>query len=358
VKARNSPSIRDAMSLRPLGGWIPRMRRSPRPSDAPEDLLGRHADADSPVAPPEAYTTRSAPAQAITLSFVNDRETRAPRWHRVCRCTLLVAVLIGLTSLPDASRPAGVQSPDYETSRGEYLHATLSDGSELEVNTASQVQERFTPDRRVVILARGEALLRLNPRDARPFSLLVGDLALEAQDATVSVRRMLTGETQVFVSAGTVHVRGTSQSAATAILRSAEAGLVARYTVVLLSRRLSIQIAAPLPIKCGLAWRRREICLSNTPLEDAVAEVNRYSERELVISDSSLSSLRMGGVFRVADSAAFTRALRRLFGIVAIQATHNRLVLIRGCTVPPAGPSSLGPDMSPTDVDRSRCGQG
>ena len=304
-------------------------------------------------------TTRRSVSSHVGLAPHTAEEPRTSQQDRHVRLRVSVSVatlvLVGLPMALPASAPL---FPVYETLRGGFLRTTLSDGSQLELNTASQVQERFTRDRRVVILARGEAFLKVNPRDWRPFSVLVGGLTLEAEDTSLSVRRILTGKALIWVGAGAVRVHRAVRPEPAADLLSADMSRVARYTVLLAGDTLSVQIISPVESTCGLAWRQREICFANSTLVDAVAELNRYSERQLVIGDPTLGRLRIGGAFSEADTSAFTQLLSRLFGIVAAETTPNRLVLFQGC---PSLQPHTGAQKSrdPTAaIDSFRCGVG
>jgi transmembrane sensor len=51
----------------------------------------------------------------------------------------------------------------------------------------------------------------------------------------------------------------------------------------------------------------------NTPLRDAIAEANRYSSRQITISDPSIGELRVTGTFRAGDTAGLARSLAAAF---------------------------------------------
>jgi transmembrane sensor len=57
------------------------------------------------------------------------------------------------------------------------------------------------------------------------------------------------------------------------------------------------------------AWRRGEVVLDRTRLEDAVSEMNRYSAVKLRIEDRHIEDILVSGIFRAGDSARFARAV-------------------------------------------------
>ena len=57
------------------------------------------------------------------------------------------------------------------------------------------------------------------------------------------------------------------------------------------------------------AWRRGEVVLDKTRLQDAVDEMNRYSAVKLRIDDRRVEDILVSGIFRAGDSARFARAV-------------------------------------------------
>jgi transmembrane sensor len=88
--------------------------------------------------------------------------------------------------------------------------------------------------------------------------------------------------------------------------------------------RLSIGRGAPAKIDAPrvdavTAWRRGEVMLDDTPLTDAVAEMNRYSKSALVIDESSVATLRVSGIYHTGDSEGFAQTVAQLYGLQATQ---------------------------------------
>src|SRR6185312_16754827 len=60
----------------------------------------------------------------------------------------------------------------------------------------------------------------------------------------------------------------------------------------------------------ALSWRNGFVVFHRTPLAEAVREFNRYNTRQIVIADSSLDGLRVGGNFKLDNSDAFVRLMQ------------------------------------------------
>ena len=62
-------------------------------------------------------------------------------------------------------------------------------------------------------------------------------------------------------------------------------------------------------------WNNGRITFDGASLNEAVAEMNRYSPTPLRILKPSLGRLPIDGVFEAGDTAAFARAVGRLHGV-------------------------------------------
>ena len=70
-----------------------------------------------------------------------------------------------------------------------------------------------------------------------------------------------------------------------------------------------------------MAWRRSEAVFDDVTLSEAVAEMNRYSRKVIVlVGDDSFKSLRISGLYRTGDNASFARAVAALHQLVV----HDR----------------------------------
>jgi transmembrane sensor len=65
------------------------------------------------------------------------------------------------------------------------------------------------------------------------------------------------------------------------------------------------------------SWREGYVTFEDTPLTDAISEMNRYSTVRIIAEDDALSSLRITGLFRAGQQARFTEALQVYFPIEA-----------------------------------------
>src|SRR5690606_18344078 len=93
-----------------------------------------------------------------------------------------------------------------------------------------------------------------------------------------------------------------------------------------------------------LAWRDGAIVFGGEPLAQAIAELNRYTNTRLVVADSSIRDLRVGGRFRTDDVDGFLQALAEAFP-VTIHRTSDHLVYIRARARAPGAPAEGSPSL-------------
>ena len=198
------------------------------------------------------------------------------------------------------------QPLSFDTRTGEQRTAALDDGSRISLNTDSHVTVKFARDERAVSLERGEAIFDVAHDAARPFIVRAGDERIKALGTSFVVRR--DGDrVRVTLLSGKVEVaREGERSRVLAVLAPGERVSATPDTVPVLDRPSLDAITA---------WRRGELRFRDTPLSEAVAEVNRYGRQRVIVNDARLASLPISGVFATDDPAEFAAAVAQLHGL-------------------------------------------
>lgn len=208
----------------------------------------------------------------------------------------------------------------HETDIGERRTVLLADGSQVTLNTATRIEVRLSDHRRLVTLDSGEAFFAVAHRpDAAPFDVFSDGARVQVTGTRFNVRRG-SRFTQVDLEEGRVSVGPLDPHAKHLTLRPGQ------------GVRLDPK-GAPGPIvsarlKQIADWRNGRISFDQTPLIDAVAEMNRYSRIQLKISDPSLGETSVDGAFIAGDSVAFAQALHVLYG-VSVDRDDNTWTLSR-----------------------------
>lgn len=68
-----------------------------------------------------------------------------------------------------------------------------------------------------------------------------------------------------------------------------------------------------------MAWRRGEVVLNDTPLVEAVAEMNRYDKTPIVIADAAIEQWVVSGLYHTGDSEGFARSLVKMYPLAIIE---------------------------------------
>lgn len=233
----------------------------------------------------------------------------APRWTIARRAAAGLIGLIGLGTALGLGLGLG-SDPAYATAVGERRLVVLEDGSRVQLNTNSEIRVHFRHGKRVVELVRGEASFDV-ANGPEPFVIRTEEASVTAGPSDVTVR-LKSGGASVAVREGVATVTPVDQpSGAGAIRVAAGYGGLFRQT-----GGEAHPIAAD-DMNRSLAWQQGAIALDGQPLAEAVAEFNRYNNRQMIIADRSIAAYRLGGYFRTDDIPGFVKALQATFPIRA-----------------------------------------
>jgi transmembrane sensor len=235
-------------------------------------------------------------------------------------------------------------NPDYVTGIGEQRTVPLDDGSRIVLNSDSEVKIEFTSDTRRVRLVHGEAFFDVAHNAARPFIVLAGDQQVTAIGTAFEVRYDL-GQVDVTLVEGKVNVMRTESDPqdASRELSSSKTGSLAKMMAsgYLMVPGERLHIARNTPVKVDepridavTAWRRGEVMLDDTPLSDAVAEMNRYNKRALVIDEPRIAGLRVSGIYHTGDSEGFAQTVANLYGLHVSEAEHQIHLSLANPSIP------------------------
>jgi transmembrane sensor len=215
--------------------------------------------------------------------------------------------------------------PDYTTGVGEQRLVLLADGSRVRLNTDTALRVNFRNDVRRVTLLRGEALFEAAHDAARPFIVTANGAEVRAIGTKFDVRR---GPEDVRVTLLEGRVQVASKAAAPALLQPNQQLTVSRHGV-----------SAPRPTDASEAagWTTGRLTFRAVPLAEAVAEVNRYSRRKIVLAGGpELARRPVSGVFDTGDTAAFVSAVQVLFDLRTAPGSSDAIRLT------PAQPAAHG----------------
>lgn len=228
---------------------------------------------------------------------------------------------------PVASRESAAASPSkadlysatYSTSGDERSTITLPDGSVATLDTNSFLKVAYSNEERGVHLLQGAALFEVAKHKRLPFQVYAADRLITAIGTKFNVRLNGVGKSQsvsVALLEGVVKVSN--------LRRLAPADTPSVLTMVagqvLESGQPPTAIIDSGRREALANWRASTITFEDTPLGQAVAEMNRYTKNTIMVADPRLAELRISGVFKTRDADHFAEKMAEVFPIVV---DHN-----------------------------------
>ncbi len=213
----------------------------------------------------------------------------------------------------------------------------LPDGSVVLLKEGAQIAQSFSGASRRVELKHGEAIFEVAKDPLRPFVVSAGVVEVRAVGTAFAVE-IADRAVEVLVTEGTVLVGagerasdssesgrdGSELASSTNPASSSATATVAAGHRALVDTAASVTSPVVTPVTdterdARLAWRNRRVEFSGTPLEEAVALLNREaadsSRMKLDIRGSELMAMRVSGIFRTDNMDAFVLLLEAGFGV-------------------------------------------
>lgn len=206
----------------------------------------------------------------------------------------------------------------YETSVGEIRDIALEDGSTLHLNSDSEAEVRFTDNGRKVRILKGEASFEVAHDTSRPFDVEARSAVIRAVGTAFNVR-LRPSLVELTVTQGIVTVHSGDL-----VQRKVPAGSGA----VIQPRTIDLTRLGAKLIDQRTAWRDQMVELDGETIEQAAGEFNRYRAAPILIGDTRVASLRIGGRFRIGESRQFLSALQLSLPIRAVNGEDGSVMLL------------------------------
>ena len=259
----------------------------------------RHADAYD-----QAERTLLLLDEALAAPIVARPARAASRW--IWPGAAIAAGLVAAAVL--ATPPAAIQSAP-----GQTREVALADGSHVTLAPASSLRPAWRFSRRAYVLQHGEAFFAVAHDAAHPFTLAAGEAKVRVLGTRFDVHRTPGDRVRVEVEQGLVEVaRGAS------IARVA-AGQGA------LADASGVRAAALASADDAGAWRRGRLAYAAAPLEDVVADLNRYGLRVRVASNAA--PLKVTAGLRPDQAGAFVAGLPRVLPVTVDREADGGLLI-------------------------------
>lgn len=287
---------------------------------------------------------RDVQSLLFALTGVSPQRRHASTRTRTVLFPLIVAIfstgaLIGMMTSGKARRPAvadtapAVPTTPYSTAIGETRQITLADGTRVTLNTHTRLRVSFSQRAREVTLEHGEATFEIaHEATTRPFNVLAGARTFQAQGTRFNLRT-LPDNVDLIVIDGQVKILDARPREPKTPARRRDVLTYGEQTISAFEEALvdpGFQSVSPIDaseVQVRLAWQKGMIILDDKALEDALAEIQRYTPTKFVLADQKLGALRVSGSFRTGNVNAVRLVLRQNFLIASRRDTRGRIVL-------------------------------
>lgn len=262
----------------------------------------RPEDSD-PLSPFEQALRTRVPSREALLAEAKAQTVRQRRRKQALGGGLSMLLLAGALWTFD---PAW-RSEDVRTAVGQRDSLQLADGSRIILNSATHLRVEQRLRSRQIELVAGEATFTV-AHAPKPFIVRSQGVAVRDIGTIFNVRSDSRGvavaviEGAVEVSSGTwssQHLDGGQQ-----VLANAE----------------RLGEITPVDPARSIAWQQGKLRFDGTPLREVIADIQRYRQAPIALSDSRLGNLRLSGEF---DSAAVESLIDLLPAILPVMVSRG-----------------------------------
>jgi len=282
-------------------------------------------------------------ASSAELRAMSDRALELKPEPRLGRMAagIAAAAVLGAGGWLAATVPTGAPPPDglqvasgqgpggqgsaFQTGIGERSTVTLTDGSKVTLNTRSRVEVHYTEGRRDVTLVSGQALFEVAHNTARPFVVTAGPRQVTAVGTAFDIR--LDGaKVQVTMVEGKVKVEPTRPTLLQKVA-APQQSLVAGQQLVATLDSIGAKVGKADATR-ETSWREGRVVFADTPLTEAVAEMNRYLPSPILIGDPALARYSVNGMFLTTQPMSFVGAVTTYYPVEARSRPDGATVLV------------------------------
>ena len=213
------------------------------------------------------------------------------------------------------------QGQTFRTAVGQTTTILLPDGSTVTLDTDTVMRAKLSNEERRLELEKGRAFFRVAKDKNRPFIVLAAGRTITATGTAFDVRadpdnfEVTLVEGRVLVKNPVQHRIGrpaqvTEMTPGSQLVANAEQFTVAEAD---LSKKTS--------------WLTGRLTFDNEPLSEVVAEMNRYSDKKIILAGPSVGAAPILGVFKAGDVDGFVRALEE-YNLARVVSETDRGVMI------------------------------
>ncbi|PHZ84741.1 FecR family protein [Paremcibacter congregatus] len=263
----------------------------------------------------EFQTRKASPEICPGPSVMVWFKTFAERW-KVGRASGAFAVFAAMVLVILVSRIwiGGPDYTEYSTGIAQLERVKLPDGSVITLGAGSKIQVSVSQSKeRRVIMEQGEALFAVARDTTRPFIVSSGDINVRVLGTTFNVHKM-GGDVTVSLLEGEVHVAQEKALSFFPFLPQQKSAALRPAQQMLIVAGI-MQPVTLKDINEMATWVQGQLNYSGARLSVVVADLNRYSDKPVIIVDVDLSALPVTAVFGTDQIGTFLEGLPHILPV-------------------------------------------
>ena len=281
--------------------WLARLRSEERTAEDERGFREWLADSEHNR---EAFEVTNS---IFEMAGSADRNLLPHRAQQVSRRHVLRAG-VGLAAASVAGLAVYLRSgATYATEIGEQRKVSLEDGTLVSLDTDTEIHVSMSDERRRVQLRHGRAHFDVAEDPGRPFQVIAGEQWVTASRSHFDISRD-GALVSVLLEDGPVSVMPGERSG-----RQQQRRVLPGQRLVFTADQV-VREERPMMAQ-AVAWRHGRLAFFEQPLAQAVAEMNRYTRRPIVILDPAVGRLQVSGNYSVGDPEAFATSLSVLLPV-------------------------------------------
>jgi transmembrane sensor len=244
-----------------------------------------------------------------------DQWPRSARWLALPLSIAAAWLFAIMLIFPEQSHWFDGLLSDYCTGTGELWDIRLADGSHAMLNTNTALSVDYTASTRRIVLHHGQAQFRVAKDAARPFEVVSGDITVRALGTVFEVYQPNPDNVTVTVEEHSVAFNVPKQASSSKRNQvEIKEGERLQYHVNTHSSQLE-----KVDIGQSGAWRQRKLFVNDRPLEEILAELDRYRNGRIFLADASLKQMRITGAFSLVHP---DETLEKIRAVLALKQTR------------------------------------
>ena len=221
--------------------------------------------------------------EAARAYLRDKRQARRPFSSK--RAATLLSLLLVMSTSPFFW--SWLHTQNYHTAKGERASIELSDGSQIELNTDTELSVQYTDEARNVKLQHGEALFTVEHNSAKPFAVTAANGVIKDIGTRFNVYQQAV-KVSVTVLEGEVSVTTDKNATPHNVKPNQQLSYDTNGQLTPVSQ---------VDVNSTTAWQKKQLVFKAQPLSAVIEQLARYHNVSLHIADPRLQALKVSGSF-------------------------------------------------------------